>query len=255
MQSLRFYCDINLSRPNRFDKSQTIHYSLQFTQAPLDRPHDPPSIQRGRLHGMFRQLGTLLNCGEVLARLVTSPERNEHAMTQAFDVILPRLVLRACLVDILGGRQRKYANAGFAELCTLSSFDWPTTDEIERVSRALDGLVVMLQNAELAPRVAVTVSVTLLSLEDSQSNRSFLMVFECHLAECALNTSPAVDTVCSHLTTVLSDQLYQGIASYIFTILAVRLTLMAISVTVPAAVSVSVPESDRHITTKHVATD
>lgn len=129
------------------------------------------------------------NCGEVLARLAASPDRNERAMTQTFDLMLPRLV------DMLGGRQRKYVNAGLAALCNLSAFEWPARDEIARVPRALDRLVVMLADGELAPRAAVT----LLNLAESPSNRSVLMVFERRLAEYALTTSPAADTVCSIL--------------------------------------------------------
>lgn len=129
------------------------------------------------------------NCGEVLARLSASPERNEKAITAQFAIVLPRIV------DMLGGRQKKYVNAGLAALCNLSAFDWPARDEIARVPRALDRLVAMLGDPELAPRAAIT----LLNLAESPSNRSVLMVYERRLAEFALMPTPAADTVCSIL--------------------------------------------------------
>lgn len=126
-----------------------------------------------------------INCGEVLARLAASPERNEKAITNQFGILLPRIV------DMLGGRQRKYLHAGLAALCNLSAFDWPARDEIARVPRAVDRLVGMLGDDELAPRAALT----LLNLAESPSNRSVLMVFESRLAEFAFTPSPATDLV------------------------------------------------------------
>lgn len=135
------------------------------------------------------------NCGEVLARLAACPDRNEKAITDMFHVVLPRVV------DMLGGRHRKYVNAGLAALCNLSAFDWPARDQIARVPRSLDRLVGMLADVELAPRAAVT----LLNLAESPSNRSVLMVYERRLLEHSFTSSPAAGTVSSVLYELDND--------------------------------------------------
>lgn len=131
------------------------------------------------------ELSRFTNSGEVLARLAASPERNEKAMVETFDTLLPRLV------DMLGGRHRRYVNAALAALCNLSAFDWPARERIARVPRALERLVVMLGDAEMAPRAAVT----LLNLSEAPNNRSVMMVHEKRLVEYAVTASPAADTV------------------------------------------------------------
>lgn len=135
------------------------------------------------------------NCGEVLARLSASPERNERVMTDILPVIVPRVV------DMLAGRYREYMNAGLALLCNLSAFDWPARDFIARAPLALDRLLTMLGDTEMAPRAAVT----LLNLAESPSNRSALMVYERRLSEFAMTPSPAADTVSSVLYELDND--------------------------------------------------
>lgn len=136
-----------------------------------------------------------MNCGEVLARLAASPERNEAAIISTFDDVLPRLV------DMLGGRSRKYVNASLAALCNFSAFDWPARDRIARTPRALERLVGMLSDAELAPRAALT----LLNLAEAPNNRSVLMYYEARLVELAMNPSPAANTVASILFELTHD--------------------------------------------------
>lgn len=135
------------------------------------------------------------NCGEVLARLAAAPERNEGAVVQVFDELVPRLV------DMLGGRTRRYVNAGLAALCNFSAFDWPARDRIARVPRTLERLVSMLGDAELAPRAALT----LLNLAEAPNNRSVMMCYETKLVEFAMTPSPAADTVASILFDLSHD--------------------------------------------------
>lgn len=141
------------------------------------------------------ELSRFTNCGEVLARLAASPERNEAAIVATFDEVLPRLV------DMLGGRNRRYVNAGLAALCNFSAFDWPARDRIARTPRALERLVGMLPDAELAQRAALT----LLNLAEAPNNRSVLMYYETRLVEYAISTSPAADTVGSILFELTHD--------------------------------------------------
>lgn len=141
------------------------------------------------------ELSRFTNCGEVLARLAASPERNEAAIVATFDEILPRLV------DMLGGRNRRYVNAGLAALCNFSAFDWPARDRIARVPRALERLVTMLSDVELAPRAALT----LLNLAEAPNNRSVMIAFETKLVEFAMTPSPAADTVASILFDLSRD--------------------------------------------------
>lgn len=125
------------------------------------------------------------NAGEVLARLAASPDRNENTIVELFPELLPRLV------DMLGGRDRRYVNAGLAALCNCSAFDWPARGRIARTPRAVSRLVAMLSDPELAPRAALT----LLNLAEAPSNRSILLAFEQHLLDYAAQPSPASDTV------------------------------------------------------------
>ena len=141
------------------------------------------------------ELSRFTNCGEVLARLAACPERNEEAIVTHFDDVLPRLV------DMLGGRNRRYVNAGLAALCNLSAFDWPARDRIARTPRALDRLVGMLADGELAPRAGLT----LLNLAESPSNRSVMLGFETRLVEVGLRPTPAADTVAQILFELSSD--------------------------------------------------
>lgn len=135
------------------------------------------------------------NCGEVLARLAASPERNEDAFVSEFNELLPRLV------DMLGGKDRRYINAGLAALCNCSAFDWPARSRIARVPRAMPRLVNMLADAELAPRAALT----LLNLAEAPSNRSVLLAYEKQLVEQAIKVSPAADTLASVLFDLSND--------------------------------------------------
>lgn len=129
------------------------------------------------------------NSGEVLARLAASPERNEAAIVVTFPELLPRIV------DMLGGKHKRIANAALAALCNFSAFDWPARDTIARVPRALDRLVGMLADTEFAPRAALT----LLNLAESPNNRSVMIAYEATLVEFAMTPSPAADTVASIL--------------------------------------------------------
>lgn len=135
------------------------------------------------------------NCGEVLARLAASPERNEVAIVSKFDDLLPRLV------DMLGGRDRRYVNAGLAALCNCSAFDWSARSSMARVPRALSRLVNMLSDPELAPRAALT----LLNLAEAPNNRGVMMSFESQLLESAMVPTPAADTVASVLFQLSND--------------------------------------------------
>lgn len=146
----------------------------------------------------FKEGANLLrfaNCCEVLARLSACPERNEKAITDMFNSLVPRVV------DMLNGRHRKYLNAGLATLCNLSAFDWPARDQLARVPRVLDRLTAMLIDPEFAPRAAVT----LLNLAESPSNRSVLLVYERRLCEFAMTPSPAADTIASVLFELDND--------------------------------------------------
>jgi hypothetical protein len=129
------------------------------------------------------------NAGEILARLAASPERNENAMVEQFPDLLPRLI------DMLGGRDRRYVNAGLAALCNCSAFDWPARGRIARVPRAVPRLIAMLSDSELAPRAALT----LLNLAEAPSNRCVMLVYEKQLVSHAIQQSPAADTVASVL--------------------------------------------------------
>jgi hypothetical protein len=129
------------------------------------------------------------NAGEILARLAASPERNENAMVEHFPELLPRLI------DMLGGRDRRYVNAGLAALCNCSAFDWPARGRIARVPRAISRLITMLSDPELAPRAALT----LLNLAEAPSNRCVMLVYEKQLVSHAIQQSPAADTVASVL--------------------------------------------------------
>lgn len=135
------------------------------------------------------------NAGEILARLAASPERNEEAVVGEFNELLPRLV------DMLGGKDRRYVNTGLAALCNCSAFDWPARSRIARVPRAMPRLVNMLTDAELAPRAALT----LLNLAEAPSNRSVLLSYEKQLVEQAIKVSPASDTVASVLYDLSND--------------------------------------------------
>lgn len=135
------------------------------------------------------------NCGEVFARLAASPERNEAAIVATFDETLPRLV------DMLGGRNRRYINAGLAALCNLSAFDWPARDSIARVPRALERLVCMLPDPEFAPRAALT----LLNLAEAPNNRAVMLAFENRFVELAMTPTPAADTLASMLFDLSHD--------------------------------------------------
>jgi hypothetical protein len=129
------------------------------------------------------------NAGEVLARLAASPERNEAAMVDRFGDLLPRLI------DMLGGRDRRYVNAGLAALCNCSAFDWPARGRIARTPRAISRLISMLSDGELAPRAALT----LLNLAEAPSNRVVMLVYEKQLVSHAMQLSPASDTIASVL--------------------------------------------------------
>lgn len=135
------------------------------------------------------------NCCEVLARLSACPERNEKAITDLFDSLVPRVV------DMLNGRHRKYLNAGLATLCNLSAFDWPARDQLARTPRVLHCLTKMLKDPEFAPRSALT----LLNLAESPSNRSVLLVYERTLCEHAMEDSPVADIVASVLYELDND--------------------------------------------------
>lgn len=126
---------------------------------------------------------------EILARLAASPDRNENAMMEQFNDLLPRLI------DMLGGRDRRHVNAGLAALCNCSAFDWPARGRIARVPRTISRLVAMLSEPELAPRAALT----LLNLAEAPSNRSVMLVYEKQLVSHAMQNSPAADTVASVL--------------------------------------------------------
>lgn len=129
------------------------------------------------------------NAGEVLARLAASPDRNEDAMVAQFPELLPRLI------DMLGGRDRRYVNAGLAALCNCSAFDWPARGRIARTPRAISRLISMLADPELAPRA----SLTLHNLAQAPSNRAVLLVHEKQLVSHAMQLSPAAETIASVL--------------------------------------------------------
>lgn len=129
------------------------------------------------------------NAGEIIARLAASPERNESAMEEVFDELLPRLV------DLLGGRDRRYVNAGLAAVCNCSAFDWPARAHIARTPRAIPRLIAMLGDPELAPRAALT----LFNLAEAPSNRSVMMVYEKQLVSHAMQHSTISDRVSSLL--------------------------------------------------------
>jgi hypothetical protein len=129
------------------------------------------------------------NAGEVLARLAASPERNEVPMVAQFAELLPRLI------DMLGGRDRRYVNAGLAALCNCSAFDWPARGRIARTPRAVSRLISMLADPELAPRA----SLTLLNLSQAPSNRVVMLVYEKQLVSHAMQLSPAAETIASML--------------------------------------------------------
>lgn len=129
------------------------------------------------------------NAGEILARLAASPERNENALVHCFEELLPRLI------DMLGGRDRRYVNAGLAALCNCSAFDWAARGRIARTPRAVSRLVTMLSDPELAPRA----SLTLLNLAEAPSNRCVMLMFEKQLVSYVMQGSPAADTVASVL--------------------------------------------------------
>lgn len=129
------------------------------------------------------------NAGEVLARLAASPDRNEDAMVDQFPELLPRLI------DMLGGRDRRYVNAGLAALCNCSAFDWPARGRIARTPRAISRLISMLADPELAPRA----SLTLHNLAQAPSNRTVLLVYERQLVSHAMQLSPAAETIASVL--------------------------------------------------------
>lgn len=135
------------------------------------------------------------NSTEVLARLAACPERNEVAIVSMFPALLPRIV------DMLGGRNKKYVSAGLAALCNFSAFDWPARDAIARVPRTMERLVGMLGDAEFAPRAALT----LMNLAESPNNRSVMISHETQLAEYALTPSPAADMVASVLFELSDD--------------------------------------------------
>lgn len=151
-----------------------------------------------KLLDAFREgsdLQTFTNIGEVLARLAASPERNEGAIVETFDETLPRLV------DMLGGRNRRYVNAGLAALCNFSAFDWSARDRIARVPRALERLVCMLADREFAPRAALTLS----NLAEAPNNRSVMLAYEERLVGLAFSPTPAADTVASILFELSHD--------------------------------------------------
>ncbi len=135
------------------------------------------------------------NCGEILARLAGSPERNEGAFVEVFPELLPRLV------DMIGGKDRRCVNAGLAALCNCSAFDWPARSRIARVPRCMPRLVNMLTDPELAPRAALT----LLNLAEAHSNRSVILAYEKQLVEQAIKVSPASDTVATILYDLSND--------------------------------------------------
>lgn len=135
------------------------------------------------------------NCGEVLARLAASPERNEAAMVASMDKLLPRLV------DMLGGRDKRYVSAGLAAFCNCSAFDWVARERMARVPRALERLVIMLSDPEMAPRA----SLTLLNLAEAPNNRSVMLSYEAKLVEVAMSGSPAADTIASVLFDLGND--------------------------------------------------
>lgn len=129
------------------------------------------------------------NAGEVLARLAASPERNEDAMCAQFGELLPPLI------DMLGGRDRRYVNAGLAALCNCSAFDWPARGRIARTPRAISRLISMLADPEVAPRA----SLTLHNLSQAPSNRTVMLVYEKQLVSHAMQLSPAAETIASVL--------------------------------------------------------
>ena len=135
------------------------------------------------------------NCGEVLARLAASPERNEAPIVETFEETLPRLV------DMLGGRNRRYINAGLAALCNLSAFDWPAREAIARVPRALERLVCMLPDPELSPRAALTLQ----NLAEAPNNRTLMLAYENRLAEMTMMGTPAAETLASILFELADD--------------------------------------------------
>lgn len=129
------------------------------------------------------------NAGEVLARLAASPERNEAPIVARFDDLLPPLL------DMLGGRDRRYVNAGLAALCNCSAFDWSARGRIARTPRAIPRLITMLSDVEYAPRA----SLTLLNLAEAPSNRAVMLVHEKQLVSHAMQVSPASETIASVL--------------------------------------------------------
>lgn len=129
------------------------------------------------------------NAGEVLARLAASPERNEAPIVDRFDDLLPPIL------DMLGGRDRRYVNAGLAALCNCSAFDWSARGRIARTPRAVPRLITMLSDVEYAPRA----SLTLLNLAEAPSNRAVMLVHEKQLVSHAMQVSPASETIASVL--------------------------------------------------------
>lgn len=129
------------------------------------------------------------NCGEILARLAASPERNEEAFVAQFNELLPRLV------DLISGKDRRFVNAGLAAICNCSSFDWPARSRIARERRCMPRLVNMLADHEHAPRAALTI----LNLAEAPSNRTIILAYEKQLVEQAIKVSPASETVASIL--------------------------------------------------------
>ena len=133
--------------------------------------------------------------GEILARLAASGKRNESAIVDVFEDLLPRLT------DMLGGRDSRYVNAGLAALCNCSAFDWTARSKIARNPRTLARLVSLLRTPELAPRAALT----LLNLSEAPSNRTMLLVYENNLVEYASEDSTVSDTVANILYEIASD--------------------------------------------------
>lgn len=147
------------------------------------------------LPGADTFLSRFSKSAEILSKLAANVDRNEAAITASFDVLLPRLV------DMLGGKERRYVAAGVAALCNISAFDWPARGKVARTPRCIGRLIAMLKDPELAPRAALTLH----NLAEAPNNRGVLMSFERELVEKAMEPGPAADTVASLLYEFTAD--------------------------------------------------
>jgi len=132
---------------------------------------------------------------EILARLAANPEKNEEAITNRFDFILP------LVIDMLFGTDSKDSSVAISLLCNLSAFDWPARGKLALAPRALSGLIELLSDQDLSSRAALS----LLNLAEAPQNRNILLQYELIMVEKALIPSPAAETLASVLSELNVD--------------------------------------------------